>query len=123
MRVAGCSRLQREQGTTNHNRYPRLLLQEYRLIQQLLPASQPEQKAGIRRAPTPLSSRQKTLSRTLLKKRDQAIGVRINAALQAGETGLLFLGMLHSLEPWLAKDISVTYPIYQPLGGQPPSNR
>jgi len=98
---------------------PDLLLQEYRLIQQLLPAGQPEQKAGIRRAPTPLSSRQKTLSRTLLKKRDQAIGVRINATLQAGETGLLFLGRLHSLEPWLAKDISVTYPIYQPLGGQP----
>ena len=70
-------------------------------------------------APTPLSSRQKTLSRTLLKKRDRVIGVRINATLQAVETGLLFLGRLHSLEPWLAKDISVTYPIYQPLGGQP----
>jgi hypothetical protein len=93
---------------------PDLLLQEYRLIQQLLPASQPEQKTGTQRAPTPLTARQKTLSQALLKKRDRAIAVRINSTLQAEETGLLFLGMLHSLEPWLAKDIGVTCPIYQP---------
>lgn len=55
---------------------------------------------------------------SLLQRRDQHIAGRINQTLQRGETGLMFLGMLHSLQPWLDKDIRVIYPIYRPLNGR-----
>jgi hypothetical protein len=48
----------------------------------------------------------------LLKRRDQYIARRINDTLLAGETGLIFLGMLHSVRSWLDKDIRVVYPIH-----------
>jgi len=51
----------------------------------------------------------------LLKRRDQYIARRINDTLLAGETGLIFLGMLHSVRSWLDKDIRIVYPIHQPL--------
>ena len=35
-------------------------------------------------------------------------------ALRAGEIGILFLGMLHSIEPYLAKNIKVRFPLRQP---------
>jgi len=41
----------------------------------------------------------------LLAKRDGFIANRINTTLEAGETGLLFLGALHSPERFLDKDI------------------
>jgi len=50
----------------------------------------------------------------LLRRRNQFIAHRINTTLQPGETGILFLGMLHALEHLLDKDIQVVYPISQP---------
>jgi hypothetical protein len=52
----------------------------------------------------------------LLKRRDEYIAGRINETLRAGETGLIFLGMFHSLSSWLDKDIRVVYLIHQPAG-------
>ncbi len=85
-----------------------LLVQEYRLVKQSLEAGHTERAAR-------LEARHRALSRSLLKQRDKAIGERINLTLGAGETGLLFLGMLHSLEGCLARDIRVACPVFPPL--------
>ena len=68
---------------------------------------------------TRLTAKQKTLSETLLQKRDQFIAARINHTLGAGETGILFIGLLHSIERHLAKDINVIYPVPDPLAVRP----
>lgn len=86
---------------------PDLLLEEYRLVQQILAAKNPEEAARI-------EARHEARSRSLLAQRDRYIVGRINDSLRAGETGLVFLGMLHSLDSRLAKDIRVSYPIRRP---------
>jgi hypothetical protein len=86
---------------------PALLLEEYRLVQEILAAEDPAEAARI-------EARHEARSRSLLARRDQYIARRINESLRAGETGILFLGMLHSLDSRLAKDIRVTYPIRRP---------
>ncbi len=86
---------------------PDLLLEEYRLVQQILAAKDPEEAARI-------EARHEARSRSLLARRDRYIARRLNESLRAGETGLLFLGMLHSLDSRLAKDIRVSYPIRRP---------
>jgi len=50
----------------------------------------------------------------LLRQRDTFIADRINKTLQCGETGILFLGMLHDLSDRLDKDIRVSYPVERP---------
>jgi hypothetical protein len=84
-----------------------LLVREYKLVKEIVAAD------GSPKALRP-KARHRTLSQALLKERDQAIAQRINATLRPGETGLLFLGMLHSLEGLLAQDIRVTHPLYRP---------
>jgi hypothetical protein len=81
-----------------------LLMEEYELVKQTLAGGERTQKARI-------EAQQKALSNSLLKRRDQFIAHRINSTLLNGETGILFLGMLHSLEDLLSKDIRVIYPI------------
>jgi hypothetical protein len=90
-----------------------LLVREYKLVKEIVAA------AGSPKA-LRLEARHRTLSQALLKRRDQAIAQRINTTLRPGETGLLFLGMLHSLEGWLARDIRVTHPLYPPSPPQHP---
>ena len=85
-----------------------LLVEEYDLVKQILTAKD-ILKADER------ESYHNTLRNCLLKRRDQFIADRINSTLQSGETGVLFLGMLHSLNNRLEKDIRVIYPIYQPF--------
>jgi len=87
---------------------PKLLLEEYRLVQEILAAKDAEEAARI-------EARLEAQSRSLLARRDQYIARRLNGSLRAGETGLLFLGMLHSLDSRLAKDIRVVYPFGRPL--------
>ena len=84
-----------------------LLVEEYQLVKEIFASGNPN-LAGGREA------NQKALRDSLLKRRDQYIGCRINATLQMGETGVIFLGMLHSLGPWLDKDIRVVYPTHTP---------
>jgi hypothetical protein len=90
---------------------PDLLLQEYRLVQQILAAKDPKEAARI-------EARHAARSRSLLARRDQYIARRLNESLRADETGLLFLGVLHSLDSRLATDIRVSYPF-----GRPPHPR
>ena len=73
---------------------PSLLLQEYQLLQSAL--------GGEKRGHENLQQEQ---SRGLLAKRDRFISGRINSTLLAGEIGLLFVGMAHSVEPLLERDI------------------
>ncbi len=50
----------------------------------------------------------------LLEKRDRFIAARIADTLQQTETGLLFIGMLHSVETFLPDSIAVQYPFGKP---------
>ena len=86
---------------------PEFLLEEYTLIQKVLAAKDPAEAARIQ-------DQQKTLSQSLLQRRDEFIAGRINETLQPGETGILFLGLLHSVELYLDSDIRVSYPILRP---------
>jgi hypothetical protein len=81
-----------------------LLLEEYDHIKKTLGA-----KSTAIRGPD------KSVSASILRRRDIFIAKRINATLLPGEVGIVFLGMLHSLEPWLDKDIQLVYPIHTPV--------
>ncbi len=83
-----------------------LLVQEYRQTRQALTSRTP--RAGE------LAVRCRSRGDALLEQRDRFIAQRINQTLQKGETGLLFLGMLHSVERFLPKDIKVVYPLRRP---------
>jgi hypothetical protein len=78
---------------------PELLVEEYQLA-----------LTGLGSGPD--GARRRELSAAaLLEKRDRFIADRINSTLQQGETGILFLGMLHSVQPYLDRDIDVVYPV------------
>jgi hypothetical protein len=55
----------------------------------------------------------------ILKKRDQFIASRINQTLGEGELGIIFLGMLHDIKPWLSEDIEVVFPVLIEAGRRP----
>lgn len=80
-----------------------LLLEEYDHVKRTL---------GVKSRAVPVS--EKSTSASILKRRDEFIAKRINETLLPGEVGIVFLGMLHSLEPWLDKDIQLVYPIHSP---------
>jgi hypothetical protein len=88
---------------------PDLLVEEYRLAREGLAAEGSDTAA-------PGTTQREARSRALLARRDRYIAKRINDSLCPGEIGLVFLGMLHSLEPYLAGDIRVRYPIRRPAG-------
>ena len=77
-----------------------LLVEEYELVKQTLTGGDTPKAAETK-------SSKKALGDSLLKRRDQYIAGRINTTLRLSETGILFLGLLHSLEGLLAKDIRV----------------
>jgi len=80
-----------------------LLVQEYQLARQSLTAK-PPRAAGV-------AATRRALSEALLQRRDQFMAQRINETLKSGETGILFLGMLHSLERFLHPNVKVIYPL------------
>jgi len=80
-----------------------LLVQEYQLARQSL-TTRPPRAAGV-------AASRRTLSEALLQRRDQFMAQRINETLKNGETGILFLGMLHSVEGYLHPDVKVIYPL------------
>jgi predicted PilT family ATPase len=83
---------------------PELLVQEYQLA-----------TAGFASGVTVrMEVRQKQLRDTLLEKRDAYIADRINGTLGAGESGILFMGMLHAVAKYLDADINVVYPLGPP---------
>lgn len=81
-----------------------LLVQEYRLVMASMPPAI-ARAVSTRRVPPGASSQ------LLLEKRDRYIAERINSTLSEGESGILFLGMLHTIEPAMAADIRVTCPL------------
>lgn len=85
-----------------------LLVEEYQFVKEEFASG----KAG---ASLRSESRRKALKDSLLKRRDQYIARRISDTLRVGETGLLFLGMLHSIRPWLDKDVRVMFPLQPAL--------
>jgi hypothetical protein len=87
---------------------PELLLEEYQLVKESLDLPT-DSNASIDRR-----DQIRTASARLLGERDRFICERINSTLPQEETGLLFLGMLHALDGWLASDIKVSYPILPP---------
>jgi len=92
-----------------------LLVEEYQLAKQVLAEDTP-------RGSMQPAAQWKGLQDSLLQRRDQFIGRRISETLPNGETGLLFVGMLHAVEPWLDHDIQVRRPIRPALrGGGSPS--
>ena len=49
----------------------------------------------------------KLTKKTLLRQRDEYIAQRIDQALKEGETGILFIGAYHHVQPRLARDIKI----------------
>ena len=86
-----------------------LLIEEYHLIKKILETGDVKDAIAI-------EVRQKAASDLLLKKRDEFIAARIDQTLQARETGILFLGMLHNISALLPEDMEVSYPMNRPLG-------
>lgn len=85
-----------------------LLIEEYHLIKKIL-------ESGDVKKAVEIEAMQKAAGDLLLVKRDAFIAARIATTLQAGETGILFLGLLHNIAGCLPKDIHVLYPINRPL--------
>lgn len=86
---------------------PELLVEEYRLAKNVL-------GAGTVRQAIALEASQKTASEHILARRDAFIAARIADTLQEGETGILFLGMLHDPVSRFPKDMEVRYPVGYP---------
>jgi hypothetical protein len=84
-----------------------MLIEEYHLIKRILETGDVNDAIAI-------ETRQKAASDLLLKKRDEFIAARIDQTLQAGETGVLFLGMLHNISALLPENIHVHYPMHKP---------
>ena len=81
-----------------------LLLEEYRLLQNHLASGKSDDLQEVERK-----------AAELIRERDAFIADRIDKTLGTGECGLLFLGMLHSVEALLPPDIYVISPIVSPL--------
>ena len=75
-----------------------LLVEEYQLARQLIG------NTSKREGP---STVEQTLARSLLERRDRYIAARIDATLKPWQTGVIFLGVLHSIADKLAPDIEV----------------
>ena len=81
---------------------PQLLIEEYELNRRIL--GEPTSPAP----PATSLAQIKQQARRLLDERDKFIASRIAETLAPHEQGLIFLGMLHSLEGRLARDIKLT---------------
>lgn len=79
---------------------PQLLLMEYELIRETL--ARPTAIASAQ-----VVARRREQSERILRQRDEYIARRIDETLAAVETGLIFLGMMHSLDGFLPHDIQV----------------
>lgn len=89
-------------GTEN----PKLLLQEYNFIKQILQAQNIGQREKIIKAYEKAAPK-------LLKQRDLFIRERIDKTLPTNGIGLLFIGLLHRIDELLPLDIRVSYLIYR----------
>lgn len=99
-------RLREKGATIMGTESPDLLLQEHKLMTEIYSSGGAQEVA--RR-----ESQQEELRKSLLERRDQYIAERINSTLSNHETGVLFVGLLHSVAGFLNADIRVVYPLYR----------
>jgi len=83
-----------------------LLLEEYRYIQAITSELEPTKK---REKAKSLSIKRKLL----LRRRDRFIARRIDETLKEGEIGILFAGMAHRIDKYLANEIQISYLIFR----------
>jgi hypothetical protein len=83
-----------------------LLIEEYQRVKQILAQS------GMAADADPTVD----MDAALIQKRDRFIAERIDRTLPPGDIGILFIGMLHSVQRYLAKDITVI--ATRPLSGE-----
>jgi len=82
---------------------PKLLLEEYTYLKNAsADLDKPKKKRRYQR-----------LAQSILQKRDSYIAQRIDRTLMEGETGLLFIGIIHRVNEKLPKDIEIDYVIYR----------
>jgi len=90
------------EGTENKE----LLLQEYTYFQKIFHSDRLIDKKKV-------VDEYKKVSQKLLRQRDEYIARRIDETLQADETGLLFMGMIHQVDRYLPKNILVKFLIHR----------
>jgi cytosine/adenosine deaminase-related metal-dependent hydrolase len=81
---------------------PELLIEELEFNHRILA------QGATTRSPRAGSPRMERQARQLLEKRDKFIAAQISQTLQSHEQGLIFLGMLHSLEGRLPRDMTLS---------------
>jgi hypothetical protein len=93
---------------------PALLVQEYRRVQAIVAAA----RAGVD-DPAGAAARERD-GQAILTARDAFMARRIDATLAEGETGIVFVGLLHRLEELLTGDFEVHHIIHNlPFGADP----
>lgn len=87
------------------------LVEEYRLIREIMAASVNADTQLTADLAREMNSEAMV---ALLEKRDRFIGERISSQLGEDRFGILFIGIAHAVERFLAEDIQVEYPIGRP---------
>ncbi len=85
---------------------PKLLVREYNHLKRIMNSKRRQERERL------IHEFEKE-SRDLLTERDTWIGKQIDATLKQGETGVLFIGLLHRVDEMLPSDIKVHYLIHQ----------
>ncbi len=92
---------------------PALLVEEYRRIELLT-------RAAKQAEPAPAAEELKRSGEEILRRRDSFIAHRIDTTVQEGETGLLFLGLIHRVDELLEGKFDVRHLIHSlPFGTDP----
>jgi hypothetical protein len=92
---------------------PELMVAEYRRIQKLVQAAQGS-------APDSVVEELQREGKVILRERDAFMARRIDATLKDGETGILFLGLLHRVDELLDGKFDVRHLIHNlPFGADP----
>jgi len=92
---------------------PALMLAEYQRIPKLL-------QAAKRQAPDAVVAALREEGEAILRQRDAFIARRIDSTLAEGETGILFLGLLHRVDELLEGKFDVRHLIHNlPFGADP----
>jgi hypothetical protein len=92
---------------------PELMVAEYRRVQSLVQAAQKNE-------PDAVVEKLKQEGEEFLHRRDAFIAERIETTLEEGETGILFLGLLHRVDELLDGKFDVRHLIHSlPFGADP----
>ena len=90
---------------------PELLIEEYHLMKAAIEKALEDDNASD----AEVDQQTRRLHAEILLKRDRFIAKRIDQTLAVGGCGMIFIGLLHRIEPHLPDDINVTYPFGRPM--------